>query len=280
MSNSRFLARRPAITLLEVLVVVGILAVLVGLLLPGVQKVRTAALRIQSQNNMKQIALATHNYESQHDWLPQLDGMSPSPGPAMFIVLLPYLEQEATYRNTWNNLYGFNLVRTYINPADPTAGPAIQKQVLGGVSSYAANGSVFLKGPQTIAQITDGTSQTIFLAEHYSDNCGYMAWSFVYTPNFPSLTIHRPSFADPDSGDVVPVVSGSPPVANPSLPGRTFQVRPTVRECDGSIPQTPFPGGMPCAFADGSVRVVSPTIAESVFWALVTPTGGEPAGDV
>ena len=279
MSDYRHSVRHHAFTLIEILVVLGILGILIGLLLPAVQKVRSAALRMHSQNNIKQINLAIHGYEAQHDWLPQLDGMLPSPGPAMFIVLLPHLEQEPTYRDTWNNMYGFNVVRTYINPADPTVVRGMQKKVWGNVSSYAANGSVFLGGPQTISHIADGSSQTLSLAEHYSDDCGYMAWSYIFTTNLPAFTIHRPSFADPGSGDVVPVVSGSPPVARPSVPNKTFQVRPTILQCDGSIPQTAFEGGMPCGFADGSVRIISPTIKPSVFWALVTPSGGEVVDD-
>jgi prepilin-type N-terminal cleavage/methylation domain-containing protein len=83
-------------TLLELLVVIAIIGVLLGLLLPAVQKAREAALRAQSLNNLRQIIMATHNFASDHEGrLPTIDGSpgSPNYGQSLWIALLPYVDQ-------------------------------------------------------------------------------------------------------------------------------------------------------------------------------------------
>ena len=291
------MSRRSAMTLIELLVVIAIIAVLIGMLLPAVQKVREAAARISSMNNLKQIGLGTQGFaDDRSGKLPTLSGWGNAPvlAPNMpiFIAIMPYLEQGNLYQQFMNSTNGLSsnyTIRTYLSPADPTLATPYP-----GVASYAANAQVFANDPRMPLTYADGTSSTIAFAEHYAARC--KTTTFFWIDDLPSSapdgTIdRRPAFADngpvvvhydptnpQNYTDVYPITSGNPPTTVGSVPGLTFQVAPRVADCDPRVAQTAHPGGMLVSLGDGSVRTLAPGMAATTYWAAVTPAAGEVLG--
>lgn len=268
---------RSAFTLLELLVVIAIIAILIGLLLPAIQKVRLAAARIHGANNLKQVGLAIQNYsDAKLGQLPQCSAHS------SFFQILPYLEHGNYYAKvkSGDGSSGSNYVmKPYISLADPTL-PAGGRP---SASSYAYNAWVFVHSNSRptiarLAEISDGLSNTICLTEHYAFNCNGAQFSWFWSEDpitFWNPVLHvnstgrRSSFAD--VGDVMSDSNSTPTV--------TFQVRPQIDDCNPRVPQSPYPGGLLAGLGDGSVRTIAPGISPATFWAAVTPAGGEVPGN-
>ncbi len=184
---------RRGFTLIELLVVIAIIAILIGLLLPAVQKVREAAARMRCQSNLKMLALAVHNYEGANDGrLPVGMGQPAADGrqTSVFVELLPYIEQGNVH-SRWNyGNYAANIggsgtpaataISTFLCPSQPVpSNPLVFGGTQLGACTYGANGGsasfpqaratndgVFgFRTPVRLLAITDGTSNTLLFGE-------------------------------------------------------------------------------------------------------------------
>jgi prepilin-type N-terminal cleavage/methylation domain-containing protein/prepilin-type processing-associated H-X9-DG protein len=294
--------RRAAFTLIEVLVVIAIIAILIGLLLPAVQKVREAAARSSCQNNLKQLGLALHNYHDVNLVLPPgytatgvyVDGINDtSPGWAWGAYILPYLEQGNLYAQynltqpVQNSAAIQTLVKTYLCPSDitPPTAFAITNSSWNPVcmappSSYAAccgggvateaatgNGSFFRNSTVRLTDITDGTSSTVFLEERAFANVEG-TWVGAPSGGYCNQGVYNPNAVPGKLGqgasDLVLIHAGT----NNSSTGRNLD--------DASSRHT---GGSNFLYADGSVHflpnIQSGSADSTTLQAMGTIAGGE-----
>ena len=186
--------RRHGFTLIELLVVIAIIAVLIGLLLPAVQKVREAAARSQSSNNLKQIALAMHNFnDANAGKLPQLNDTAPNAPntttngngaglASIFFNILPYIEQDNVYRIFQKSSTTPPPTQTYANTntgtvgSTPPGGVAINiiKTFISPADSTASNGTTFAVtytvSPAPAAPFTQPVSGSMYATSSYAVN--------------------------------------------------------------------------------------------------------------
>lgn len=335
--------KKYGFTLVELLVVIAIIGILVGLLLPAVQAAREAARRMQCSNNVKQLALAFHNYESAHKRFPPFASKSGSgalwQGYSAFSQILPVIEQAPLHANLTaasNNFYSFyyadnaqlspvraTKVPAFICPSAPswpqsgtnhtTNGPGCNYGVSYGASivwnvASSQNGAFRADLPVRIGELTDGTTNTLFLSEHLSgdNNSGFLMrgqTSEVKTGSaFPNAAAY-PTLEYPSEGDLntfgtacqaaaahlstngaqwlspLPTQTALNTVAPPNWRFPNCQTNASGYASDRNgvyTARSMHTGGVNAGMGDGSVRFVSQSIDTKV-WQF---TGGRNDGQV
>jgi prepilin-type N-terminal cleavage/methylation domain-containing protein len=309
----RLLRKHRGFTLIELLVVIAIIAILIGLLLPAVQKVREAAARMSCSNNLKQMGVALHNYASANsDKLP--GGMQSSsnangngwPGAPFFFMLLPYIEQDNVYKNV--NLVGYAWgtgggvdghsiapIKTFLCPSDPSHNNGVGPSTGWTVTSYARNGFMFDQGggqsssgyyytqpKYLVGNIPDGTSNTLAITERYA---------YMSTYNWGGLWSHHgqdrfhwgyaqwaPVYAAPgfQNGN-----SNTAPQGYPPQPG----LRSNASNGSTGQPMVYYPTAghsttIQCLAMDGSVKGVTGSVNTTSWLYFVIPDDGQVLGNL
>ncbi len=281
---------RRGFTLIELLVVIAIIAILIGLLLPAVQKVREAVARAQCQNNLKQIGLALHSYHDARKRFPTAN--SPTFGSA-FTLILPYVEQDNIRRvynpslaptvapnNTVTNLpvYIYLCPSMAAPPAPPDAysthhasyavcigssdawAPPPDNGIL--VRSNATGSTTLLDRGQRITDVTDGTSNTFLVGE-----MGFQLRDYLFTSGTYAGSVRggNTSWA---FGYTSYSIGSTRVLLNTIEPPTALLDRLQTFRSDHS-------GGGNFLLGDGSVRFLATAIDLPTYQALATRAGGE-----
>jgi len=280
---------RRGFTLIELLVVIAIIAILIGLLLPAVQKVREAAARMSCSNNLKQIGLAIHNYASsnQDKLPPMLDRGSGTPvyWSPFFFSLYPNLEQQNLYQrvqwtDAWGNSNHNAVVKTLLCPSDATHQGGMTNIGWAGTSyapsyymfaeanTYNNSLGVYINGSKfTIGNIPDGTSNTVGVVERLANpGCGWSN-STLYPMSASYWGWNSSGSAYGPWGAYAPIApakinnlgSCGPPLAHPYYPNTLHATMQTL-------------------LMDGSVRGVSGSISQTTWQYACTPDDGNVLG--
>ena len=291
---------RRAFTLVELLVVIGIIAVLIGLLLPAVQQVRAAAARTQCQNNLKQVGLALHAYHDGQGRLPPGMGGYAAREPYPFLFwpyrLAPHLEQdaawrqvEADYARVRNPFAGVpphagrdRKLPAFACPTDWRVGTAWTVQTrsgfahvthtsylgVAGLTAAKADGVLSFGSRVRLNDITDGTSSTVVVGERPPSGDLVYGWLYAGTGYDLRGTLDAVMGVRETNPLPDPVYQACGPGPFPLAAGRTDD------PCAAFRYWSLHPGGANFVFGDGSVRLLTYS-ADAVLPALATRAGGE-----
>jgi prepilin-type processing-associated H-X9-DG protein/prepilin-type N-terminal cleavage/methylation domain-containing protein len=295
--------QRRGVSLVELLTAVAIIAVLIGLLLPAVQKVRGTAARISCSNNVKQISLVLHMYHDSLDQLPPAVRLGPSPDAMPFLSwrgrLLPFVEQETLWDDTRLAYRAYRtrqdpffeatylgreqVLRVFICPSDGRVSSVWEVTAFGlhvrtamssylgvaGTDSGRRDGIFYLDSAVRLIDLLDGSSQTLMIGERPPSTDLFFGWWYVGAGQAQSGS------ADADLG--VREINRSGRLYHGCDRGPyTFKPRDLQDHCAAFGYWSPHPGGANFAFADGSVRFLQYT-ADPIMPALATRAGGETA---